>query len=91
MAVTVQDGVKVYEVWLTPEQLATIFQVNPVTIRRALREGRLPGTKIGELWRTDPSDLDEWLTSQKKVPKSQESEPSDFMKEVKELRDASQS
>ena len=47
MAVTVQDGVKVYEVWLTPEQLATIFQVNPVTIRRALREGRLPGTKIG--------------------------------------------
>ena len=36
---------------LTPEQVASILQVNPATVYRALRAGRIPGAKVGRLWR----------------------------------------
>lgn len=38
---------------LTVEQLSKFLQLSKDTIRKHLREGRLPGRKIGKSWRVD--------------------------------------
>ncbi len=35
----------------TPARLASILGVHVETVRRQAREGRLPGYKVGRLWR----------------------------------------
>lgn len=49
---------------LTPEEAAQYLRVNPQTIYRLLRRGRLPGAKIGHQWRIRKSDLDSFLRGQ---------------------------
>lgn len=49
---------------LTPEQAAEFLQVDPETVRRLLRAGRLPGAKIGQQWRIRRSDLDRYLAGE---------------------------
>jgi excisionase family DNA binding protein len=46
---------------MTPEEAAQYLRVNPQTIYRLLRRGRLPGAKIGHQWRIRRSDLDGFL------------------------------
>ena len=46
---------------LTPEEVAEYVRVNPQTIYRLLRSGRLPGAKIGHQWRVRKADLDAYL------------------------------
>lgn len=54
---------------LTPEQVADILQFNPETVRRMLREGRLPGIKVGDSWRTSEFELHKFLyLQQSKMP-----------------------
>lgn len=43
------------------EDLASHLQLAPSTIRRALREGRLPGRRLGRRWLVSRSALLEWL------------------------------
>lgn len=43
---------------LTPEEAAELISVHPETIRRMIRDGRLPASKPGgRYWRIDPADL----------------------------------
>ena len=49
---------------LTPEEVAEYVRVNPQTIYRLLRSGRLPGAKIGHQWRVRKADLDAYLHGQ---------------------------
>lgn len=46
---------------LTPEEAAAILRVNPQTVYRALRAGKLPGAKVGAQWRILRADLEEYL------------------------------
>ncbi len=48
----------------TVDEAATILRLNPYTIRRLLREGRLPGIKIGagQQWRVRKDDLDAYTS-----------------------------
>ena len=46
---------------LTPEEAAAYLKVNPQTVYRNLRRGRLPGAKVGRQWRLRRSDLDRFL------------------------------
>jgi excisionase family DNA binding protein len=46
---------------LTAEQAARYLQVNPETVRRAARSGRLPAARMGRRWRFQKSALDQWL------------------------------
>ncbi len=46
---------------LTPEEVAGYVRVNPQTIYRLLRSGKLPGAKIGHQWRVRKTDLDAYL------------------------------
>lgn len=43
---------------LTVEQASEFLQVSPYTVRKWLREGRIPGTKIGRVYRILDSDLE---------------------------------
>lgn len=46
---------------LSPEEAAVYLRVNPQTIYRNLRRGRLPGAKVGRQWRILRRDLDRLL------------------------------
>ena len=57
---------------LTPEEAAEMLRVNPQTVYRALRAGKMPGAKIGAQWRILKSDLDEYLrTGKQKIDSKQ--------------------
>jgi excisionase family DNA binding protein len=45
---------------LTPEEVARQLRVTQQTVYNWLQSGRLPGIKMGRLWRIDPADLDRW-------------------------------
>jgi len=50
------------ERFFTPEQIASLLQVNVVTVRRWLNSGRLNGHHLGrKLWRISSTQLEEFL------------------------------
>lgn len=58
-------------------QAARILKLHPVTVREMAGEGKLPGLKIGKVWRFRLSSLDAWIDSQLqsgRYPQSPESE-----------------
>jgi excisionase family DNA binding protein len=46
---------------LTVEQAAQYLQLNPETVRRAARSGRLPAARVGRRWRFHKTTLEQWL------------------------------
>lgn len=46
---------------LTPEEAAAVLKVTPRTIYEWLKKGRIPGRKIGKVWRIPEVGLEEWL------------------------------
>ncbi len=47
--------------YLTPLQTAKVLHVTKTTIYTWLREGKLPGAKIGRIWRIRKTDLDQFV------------------------------
>jgi excisionase family DNA binding protein len=47
--------------WLRVEDVVADTQLSPVTIRRALRKGRLRGVLVGNKWRTRTAWVRQWL------------------------------
>lgn len=43
--------------YLTPEQLAVKLQLHVGVVRRMLAAGKLPGRRVGRVWRTSEADL----------------------------------
>ncbi|MGI4790189.1 MAG: helix-turn-helix domain-containing protein [Janthinobacterium lividum] len=43
---------------LTTGDVATELQINPLTVQRYLREGQLPGYRLGTRWRVTREALD---------------------------------
>lgn len=50
-----------FEPVLTSEEAAALLRIHPKTLQRMAREGRVPGFRIGDLWRFRASELDVWL------------------------------
>lgn len=50
-------------VLLTTAQIAEVTGVPAPTIRRAVRDRRLPAFKAGKIILIEPSAVDEWITS----------------------------
>jgi excisionase family DNA binding protein len=46
---------------LTPTETAERLGISPLTVAHMLRAGRLPGVKVGRLWRIREADLDEYV------------------------------
>ncbi len=48
---------------LTVEEAAAHLRLNPQTVYRLLRAGKLPGVKVGRQWRVRLVDLEAHLTA----------------------------
>jgi excisionase family DNA binding protein len=56
-------GLDGFEPVLTSEQAAVFLQIHPKTLQRMARQGRIPGYRVGDLWRFRASELEAWLAS----------------------------
>lgn len=73
--------------FLTPAQVAERLQVSENGVRKALREGRMPGVKLLGTWRVEPQELAEWIESHRQPPRpSRRSTRADFLAEVRSIR-----
>jgi len=66
---------------LKPEDVADRLAISPKMVRAWLREGKLPGIRLGRLWRVDPDALERFIrgelkpeTPPKPAPKAPERE-----------------
>lgn len=48
---------------LTLQEASELLQVSSNTVRKLLKEGKLPGKKVGREWRFSKEALIEWLKS----------------------------
>lgn len=66
-----------FEPLIDANEAGRILKLHPVTIREMVGQGRLPGLRIGKVWRFRLSSLDAWIDSQlqcARYPQSPESE-----------------
>jgi len=49
---------------LTPNEIAKILRIHPFTVTRLAREGKLPGFKVGGIWRFRKDQFEKWIVSQ---------------------------
>jgi excisionase family DNA binding protein len=47
--------------YLTPEQVAEKLQMNARVVRRMLSAGKLPGKRVGRIWRISASALKDFI------------------------------
>ena len=52
-----------FEPLLDSQQAAVLLQIHPKTLQKLAREGKVPGHRIGDLWRFRTSELDGWLNT----------------------------
>ena len=50
--------------YLSIEEVAGRFGVNPTTVYRLAQRGTLPGFKVGGQWRFSPEMLEAWISVQ---------------------------
>jgi len=55
--------------FLTLQEVSELLRVSVQTVRRWIKEGRLPAYKVGRAWRIGKVDLDKWLNRQR-TPKA---------------------
>ena len=47
--------------FLTPKEVAEYLKVDIMTIYRLAKEGKIPASKVGHLWRFKKTEIDEWF------------------------------
>lgn len=52
---------------LNVEEVAKILQLHSMTVYRLVKEGKLPGFKVGGRWRFHRSALDNWMVDREQV------------------------
>ena len=51
--------------WISIVDAASYLGVKVVTLRKWIKENKIPAHKIGKLWKFKKSELDEWVESGK--------------------------
>ena len=46
---------------ITPNEIAAILRIHPFTVTRLAREGKLPGFKVGGIWRFRKDQFEQWI------------------------------
>lgn len=49
--------------WVGIEEIAKYLDVKIVTVRKWIKDNRIPCRKIGKLWKFKISEIDEWVKS----------------------------
>jgi len=52
------------DIVFTVQELATYLRMQPVTIYKHAKAGKLPCFKVGANWRFKKSTIDRWITNQ---------------------------
>ncbi|HOW42672.1 MAG TPA: helix-turn-helix domain-containing protein [Candidatus Omnitrophota bacterium] len=52
------------------EELADYLRIQKQTIYNWLYQGKIAGIKVGGVWRFDRREIDAWLKSRRRMPKS---------------------
>jgi PTS system nitrogen regulatory IIA component len=52
-----------YDKWLTIEELATYLKLSRTKLYGMAQRGEVPATKIGNQWRFDREEIDQWMKS----------------------------
>lgn len=47
--------------FLTPNELSRILKLHPFTVTRLAREKKLPGFKVGGVWRFPKDEFERWV------------------------------
>ena len=55
---------------ITPNEIAAILRIHPFTVTRLAREGKLPGFKVGGIWRFRKDQFEEWINAQSTAGKN---------------------
>jgi excisionase family DNA binding protein len=59
--------------YLTPEQVAEKLQMNARVVRRMLSAGKLPGKRVGRIWRVSAASLKAYIEGgEQSAPKGNE-------------------
>ena len=53
-----------FEPLLTTDEAAALLKIHPKTVQRMARMGKIPGHRIGDLWRFRASELDQILNAE---------------------------
>ena len=56
-----------HQPYLTVEEVAKRFGVNPTTVYRLAQRGQLPGFKVGNQWRFREARLEEWVADRERI------------------------
>jgi len=51
--------------WLTIEELAEYLKMGRTKLYRMAQEGDIPASKVGNQWRFDREEIDQWMKRQK--------------------------
>jgi len=46
---------------MTTNEIAEYLKLHPITIIKYAREGKIPATRIGKVWRFDKELIDQWI------------------------------
>jgi excisionase family DNA binding protein len=57
---------------ITAQEAAAYLRVSRGTVCKLARRGEIPGTKLGQQWRFDKEQLDEWMREQAKARREDE-------------------
>jgi len=49
------------DTWMTLEEAAQYLKVSKDSIYRLAQKGKMPASKIGNLWRFNKKEIDEWM------------------------------
>ena len=52
---------------LTVEQVAELLHLHTMTVYRLVKEGKLPGFKVGGRWRFEKNALENWMVDRAQV------------------------
>ncbi|MHB1000418.1 MAG: helix-turn-helix domain-containing protein [Armatimonadota bacterium] len=66
--------------YLSVEEISSMLQINPKTIRRHIRDGKLKAVKVGSQWRVKREDLNSYMDS-REIIKEQKKEWEDSLKD----------
>ena len=50
---------------LTVNEAGKLLRLNPETVARYIREGKIPGVKFGRVWRIEKEDLKRFIRERK--------------------------
>ncbi len=59
-----------YDLVMTPAEVAQVLRMNPEVVTRLIREGKLPGFRVGGTWRVRRGDVQAVMKGEWKPPES---------------------